>query len=88
MGIYHARFGAAALAGKVMEGLGTYADIVRRPMMPESGFEPARDLALQALAGIDDEPRQKLMIKLRERYLPWPYGRNSMGNKEDLESLR
>jgi predicted Zn-dependent peptidase len=87
VGIYHARFGCAALSAKVMEGLATYADIIRRPMMPESGFEPARDLALQALAGIDDEPRQKLMITLRERYLPWPYGRNSMGKKEDLEKL-
>lgn len=87
VGIYHARFGCAALAAKVMEGLPTYADIVRRPMMPESGFEPARDLALQALAGIDDEPRQKLMITLRERYLPWPYGRNSMGTKTELEKL-
>jgi predicted Zn-dependent peptidase len=87
VGMYHARFGCAALSAKVIEGLATYADIVRRPMLPESGFEPARDLALQALAGIDDEPRQKLMIKLRERYLPWPFGRNSMGTVADLERL-
>ncbi len=87
VGMYHARFGCAALAAKVTEGLATYADIVRRPMLPESGFEPARDLALQALAGVDDEPRQKLMIKLRERYLPWPFGRNSMGTVADLERL-
>jgi predicted Zn-dependent peptidase len=75
------------LAEKVLESLATYSDIVRRPMMPESGFEPARDLALQALAGIDDEPRQKLLLKLREWHFPSPYGRSSMGKQEDLEKL-
>jgi predicted Zn-dependent peptidase len=87
VGVHHTRFGSAALADKVMESLPTYADIVRRPKMPKGGFEPARDLALQALAGIDDEPRQKLLLKLREWHFPSPYGRNSMGSKEDLEKL-
>jgi predicted Zn-dependent peptidase len=44
-------------------------------------------LALQALAGLDDEPRQKLLIKLREWHLPSPYGRNSMGQEDHLEKL-
>jgi predicted Zn-dependent peptidase len=87
VGIHHTRFGAAALAEKVMEGLATYADIVRRPILPESGFAPARDLALQALAGIDDEPRQLLFLKLREWHFPSPWGRSSMGQKEHLEKL-
>src|SRR5205807_3649956 len=62
-------------------------DIVRRPHLPPDGFRAGRDLALQALAGIDDEPRQKLMIKLREWHFPSPYGRNTMGKTEDLEKL-
>ena len=87
VGVHHSRFGCAALAPKVMEGLPTYADIVRRPKLAKDGFEPARDLALQSLAGIDDEPRQKLLIKLREWFYPSPYGRNSMGETEHLERL-
>jgi len=87
VGVHHSRLGCAAVREKVVEGLATYADIVRRPRLPQDGFAAARDLALQALAGIDDEPRQKLMIKLREWHFPSPYGRNSMGNREDLEKL-
>lgn len=87
VGIHHTRFGSAAVADKVFESLATYADIVRRPHLPESGFESARDLALQSLAGIDDEPRQKLMVKLREWHFPSPYSRNTMGEKEHLEKL-
>jgi len=87
VGVHDTRLGCAAVSAKVMESLPTYADIVRKPHLPEEGFTAARDLALQSLAGIDDEPRQKLMIKLREWYFPSPYGRNTMGRTEDLEKL-
>lgn len=87
VGVFHSRFGCAAVGPMVLEGLSAYADIIRRPHLPKTGFDAARDLALQALEGIDDEPRQKLMIKLREWYLPSPYGRNSMGTAEDLKRL-
>ncbi|HEY7118544.1 MAG TPA: pitrilysin family protein [Tepidisphaeraceae bacterium] len=87
VGIHHTRFGSAALAERVLEAIPTYADIVRRPHLPADGFAAARDLALQSLAGIEDEPRQKLMIKLREWHFPSPFGRNTMGDKEQLEKL-
>jgi predicted Zn-dependent peptidase len=86
-GIFHARFGSAALAERVLDALPVYSDIVRRPHLPEDGFEAARDLALQSLDGINDDPRQKLMIKLREWHFPSPYGRNTMGEKAHLEKL-
>src|SRR5687768_4978666 len=56
VGIFHSRFGAAALSEKVLQGLPVYADIVRRAHLPESGFTAARDLALQSLAGLEDDP--------------------------------
>jgi predicted Zn-dependent peptidase len=87
VGVFHTRFGSAALAANVTAGLDTYADIVRRPHLPEPGFEAARDLALQSLEGVEDEPRQKLLIKLREWHYPSPFGRNSMGTTEHLEKL-
>ena len=87
VGVHHSRFGCAGLAERVVEGLGAYSDVVRKPHLPQAGFEAARDLALQSLAGLEDEPRQKLLIKLREWHLPSPYGRSSMGSKESLEKL-
>ena len=87
VGVYHLRYGCSAVAANVFKGLPIYADIARRPQLPDVGFIAARDLALQALAGIDDEPRQKLMIKLRQQHLPDPFGRNSMGNAEHLKAL-
>jgi predicted Zn-dependent peptidase len=87
VGVHHSRFSCAALASKVLEGLPVYADIIRRPHLPQVGFDSARDLALQALEGIEDEPRQKVLIKLREWHFPWPYGRSTMGQKAELEKL-
>src|SRR3954452_23639565 len=87
VGVHHTRFGCAALGSKVMEGLPVYADIVQRAHLPADGFEAARDLSVQALEGLEDEPRQKLLVKLREWYCPYPYGRTSMGTMEDLERM-
>lgn len=87
VGVYHTRLSAAAPADKVMAGLPAYADIILRPHLPADGFESARELAQQSLAGIDDEPRQKLMVKMREMYFPWPLGRNSLGTKESLAGM-
>jgi predicted Zn-dependent peptidase len=87
VGVHHTRFGCAGVAPKVLESIPTYADIVRRPHLPQAGFDAARDLALQSLAGLDDEPRQKVFIRLREWHWPSPYGRNTMGQKDHLEKL-
>jgi predicted Zn-dependent peptidase len=87
VGVHHTRLGCAALAGKVIQSLSAYADIVQRPQLPEAGFQAGRDLALQALVSVDDDPRQKLMLKLREWHWPSPYGRSSMGTRDHLEKL-
>ncbi len=87
VGVHHTRYACAAVAANVLKAIPVYADIVRRPCLPDEGFEPARDLALQSLAGLEDEPRQKVLIQLREWHWPSPYGRNSMGIKEHLEKL-
>ncbi len=87
VGTHHTRFGCAALARRVIEALPTYADILRRPHLPADGFEAARDLSLQSIAGIQDDPRHTVLIRLREAHFPPPFGRNTMGKAEDLEKL-
>lgn len=85
--ILNTRFSASAPAEQVIKALPVYADIVRRAHLPVDGFEPARDLAIQNLAGLDDDPRQKLMVHLRECFWPWPLGRNTLGIRSELESI-
>jgi len=87
VGVHHTRLACRGLGERVLEGLAAYADIVRRPQLPRAGFEAARDLAIQAVEGIEDDPRQKLFIKLHEWHLPPPYGRPSIGQIDHLRRI-
>ena len=81
------RLSASLLGKNLMAVLPVYADIVRRPMLPEDGYAPALDLALQQLDAIEDEPSHKLSLLLRERHYPYPWGRPTVGKREELEAL-
>ncbi len=82
------RLSASMLGKNLLAVLPVYADIVQRARLPEDGFEPAVDLALQQLDAIEDEPSHKLSLLLRERHYPFPYGRPTVGRREDLETLK
>jgi predicted Zn-dependent peptidase len=81
------RLSASLLGKNLLAVLPVYGDIVQRPHLPEEGFAPSVDLAVQQLDAIEDEPSHKLSLLLRERHYPFPYGRPSVGKREDLESL-
>jgi predicted Zn-dependent peptidase len=85
--VHHTRLACAAVADRVMESLPTYADIIKKPHLPADGFKSARELAMQSLKGLNDDPRQMLLVKLRESFLPFPLGRNPMGLPADLKKL-
>lgn len=87
VGLTRTRFSAAGLASSVMTGLSAYADIVRRPRLGPEAFEPSRDLALQALASLEDSPQARVMVKLAEWHWPIPLGRNAMGEAGHLRKL-
>jgi len=86
-GAMHIRFWAATLSRNLTPTLEIYADILRRPHLPDDELEPAQALALQELQSIEDEPRQKVVIELRQRYFPEPLGRDSRGNAEGVQRL-
>ncbi len=81
------RFASAALAENVMQALPAYADIVRRPLLHEEGFAPSRDLAIQGLEGLQDNPQQMAMIELKQYAWPGPLSRNPMGSLDHLDKL-
>ncbi len=87
VGVYHARLNCLAESSRVVAGLPAYADMLRGPKLPEDGFEAARDLGLQALDGLEDDPRQKVLIELSRRHFPAPLGRSRLGEPADLEAL-
>jgi predicted Zn-dependent peptidase len=87
VGSMHLRFWGATLAENLPAALEIYADIIRRPMLPEEEIDAVRALALQDLQGLEDEPRQKVLVELRRRHYPPPLGHDRHGTRESLEAM-
>jgi predicted Zn-dependent peptidase len=82
----HMVLSASQLRRNLDAVLEIYADIIRRPRLAEEGFEPCRNLTLQDLAGLEDEPARKSNILLREQFFPWPLGRCVFGHEDTLKA--
>lgn len=87
VGSSHITIGAALEAGNLTSAIDLYADVILRPSLKDEQFELARQLAIDEVLSLDDEPRQKVMLKLREQFYPSPLGRSAIGNVSELMSL-
>jgi len=87
IGATHLSIGAALQAENLAAALELYAKIITQPRLEDEQFAPARQLALDGIAALDDEPRQKVMLKLREQFYPQPLGRSTAGDAVQLKEL-
>ena len=79
-------FSAATLSENLDEALSIYADIIRRPHLPADQIEAGQQVCLQEINGINDEPAQRLMVELRNRTYPQPWGRSSHGTEAGVSA--
>jgi predicted Zn-dependent peptidase len=86
VGVAQATFSGATLRDNLPAALVLFADLIRRPHLPADQLEAGRNTCLQELRSIDDEPSQKLMIELRRRRYPDPWGRSSHGEEGPLRA--
>jgi predicted Zn-dependent peptidase len=86
-GILNVQLSGATLARNLIPTLELYADILRRPHLPEAELDAAKSLALQDIQSIEDEPQRKVMIELRKRYYPDPLGRDNRGTAEGVSAV-
>lgn len=79
---------ATMLGARLGEALPLIVDMALRPRMDAESVEPARDLCLQAIDSLADDPQERVMILLREKHAPAPINRSSLGTVEGLEAIR
>ena len=84
----HLRFSATQLGRNLPEVLEIYAEIIRRPRLEDTTFDPSRSLVLQDLASLEDEPANKCNVLLREKFYPMPLGRCVYGDVESLQRMK
>jgi predicted Zn-dependent peptidase len=88
VGTTQSTFGGATLRDNLPAALELFADLLRRPMLPADQLEQGRSVCVQELRGVDDDPSHKLMIELRRRRYPDPWGRSSHGDDAGLRSIK
>ncbi len=87
VGSSHITIGAVLEAENLAEAIELYADIILRPGLKDDQFELARQLAIDGVRALDDDPRHKVMLKLREQFYPSPLGRSPVGEIAELKNL-
>jgi predicted Zn-dependent peptidase len=83
----HTTYNGATLAENLPAALAIYADVLRNAHLPDEQMEASRLGMLQELQAVEDEPAQKVMLELRRRHYPLPWGRPSQGERQSLESI-
>ncbi len=86
-GPFNITLSAGTLARNLPQVLNLYADVVRKPWLPDDELDPARDLSLQDLQGLDDSPPDLCLLELKRRYYPPPYNRNQYGTADTLTAI-
>ena len=78
---------ASMLSAALPDTLALLADMVRRPLLADDEFEPARALVQQERASLDDQPTHKLFEALIGRFFASRHGRSSYGTEAGLAAL-
>ena len=81
------RFGAVMLGDRLRASMPLLVDMVRKPRLDEESVEPSKDLALQGLESLKDEPQERAMVALGDRHHPSPMNRSGLGTEEGINAL-
>ncbi len=84
---HHTSFSCAMPSSAFERTLELYSEMVRRPHLPEEQIEDARQLALQDLRALEDEPTHRCFNELKRFRFPQPFGRTAQGTAEGLAAL-
>ncbi len=83
----HASINCAMAREVLPRCLELFANLVQRPHLPESQIEDGRNLCIQDLRALDDEPSHRCFSELKRFRFSLPYGRIAQGTLEGLEAI-
>lgn len=83
----HIRLSATMIADKLDQALPLLLTMITAPTLADASLEPSRDLAMQAIRSLDDEPQQKVMLTLRHLHHPPPLGRSPYGSEAGIQAI-
>ena len=87
VGLMHLHLWGATVARNLPAALDIYADILRRPHLPDDELSAVQALAYQDLRGLEDEPRSKVSVVLRKHLYPSPLSNDRRGTAEGIANI-
>lgn len=78
---------ATTLGSRLHEALPPLVEMVRRPRFDQGSIEPVRELCLQAIEALEDEPGERCALGARQRHLPAPFNRSTLGEAEAIRAI-
>ena len=87
VGPHHLRITATGMADKIQDILGFVRDIALAAKLPSSELSSAKQLAIQELAGLEDDPRGQVLRELRRNHFPHPYCNSRYGTPEGIKAV-
>ncbi|MDX2116463.1 MAG: pitrilysin family protein [Planctomycetota bacterium] len=84
---FHVSVTATLLGSRLAGALPLLVDMVRRPRMDGASVEPARDLCMQSIESLQDDPPERLMLLLKQLHAPEPINRSALGTMEGLQAI-
>ncbi len=85
---FHMGISATLLGSRLKDALPLIVDMVRRPRMDPDAVEPTRDLCLQAIESLKDDPSERLMTLLKAWHSPPPINRSPLGTQEGIAAVK
>lgn len=79
--------GATLLGERLRDALPLIVDTVVRPRLEEEHLGPVRDLALQSLASLRDDPQERVVLNLRDAHVAPPHNRSSYGTEAGVNAI-
>ncbi len=83
----HINISGALESSNLLQALNLHSQVILSPKFDQDQFNLCRETAIAELKGLDDDPRQKVMLKLKEQFYPEPYSHNPIGTEETLKGL-
>jgi predicted Zn-dependent peptidase len=86
-GVLTMRLHATAMGARLPDVLPLLVDMVRTPTMADAAIEPARELALQDLDSVKDDPQERVALLAKARHARPPLDRSGLGTVDGLNAI-
>lgn len=84
---HHLTLAATMLGARLDDAAPLLVDMIRRPLFESAALGPARDLALQELQGLHDNPQERAILGAKTRHFPEPHNRTDLGEEPGLTAI-